>query len=350
MSPQSTLDTALEQLHSYGPDLTDGFFNHAPMVVEALHWIGHSDRAPAWLRAQQPTFTPRPPPARIIDPDDWNSALGDRRRCTDWSAFFESAIRETGWELTLDIWAARLVPGLVTGATHGVIKTGHAVRALAANESQARCRELADALAAWASRYTSLPVSAEPNGGDAGALDALSAVALVPAASRPGEGPITAGYAAVARARGFAGQVARLDVSGDPASLVDDLIVAFAHLFLSAARTPFTAIVFTHAVTASAAVGHLLPYVGAATQRALVFRAFEAGCALKAAFAESPEVSGAKIGEAPLLEPECLDAAAAEHGDDHVIKLTEACTSTWARRSEPVLLRTAARVTELVPR
>lgn len=60
---------------------------------------------------------------------NWREALGDPRRITDWTAHFRRAVISQPWRQVLEIWWPRLLPGLAT-ATHGVIRTGHAVRAL----------------------------------------------------------------------------------------------------------------------------------------------------------------------------------------------------------------------------
>jgi hypothetical protein len=39
------LDDALEMLSHHGPDLTNGNFNHAPMVAEALCALGRPEAA-----------------------------------------------------------------------------------------------------------------------------------------------------------------------------------------------------------------------------------------------------------------------------------------------------------------
>ena len=54
-------------------------------------------------------------------------------------------------------WVARLAPGIMAGATHGILRTAHAVRTLDGGENAPRVHELAEGLGYWAARYQELP-------------------------------------------------------------------------------------------------------------------------------------------------------------------------------------------------
>src|SRR5271163_1297478 len=88
------------------------------------------------------------------------------------------------WAELLDTWAARLAPGLMAAATHGVIRTGHAVRALALEDNTSRRRELADGLAYWAAEYMPLP-AARHKSARAMPSDAIARVQMIPPETRP---------------------------------------------------------------------------------------------------------------------------------------------------------------------
>ena len=64
--------------------------------------------------------------------------------------YFGRAIDDDGWPDVVRTWVPRLMPGLVSALFHGVIRTSHAVRALAATDTRARRAELARALGNWA--------------------------------------------------------------------------------------------------------------------------------------------------------------------------------------------------------
>lgn len=349
-------DRALQDLAAYGPSLHDELFNHAPMVAEALCMLGHGQRLTAWIEHQRPRLAPRPGRTAPIDAEHWQSAVGETHRFEDWCDHFDDAIRREGWQITLTAWARRLAPGFTTAACHGVLRTAHAARALSEGQSDARLFELANGLAAWTAMYRELPGESRPHAQlPSWRLSpprrALALVQPVPDPHRPPEGLITAGYDALAFAPAFPMQVAAVDLSGDTESRIDDVVVAFAELFLRYARSPFTAIVFAHAVTAAAAVRNLSPVTDEQTTRELLFRAWQGGCALRAAFA-GQQVFESSISDALSSQgddPLPLSTAAVAHGDDHVIKLTEACLSTYLRRAEPVLLASARRILELIP-
>jgi len=66
----------------------------------------------------------------------------------------------------LATWWERLLPGIAAGATHGVIRTGHVVRALLAGaDDQPAVDELGHALAFRAARSRPVPAAAGPAGG-----------------------------------------------------------------------------------------------------------------------------------------------------------------------------------------
>src|SRR6266700_7501897 len=177
------LDGALERLATYGPGLANGNFSHAPMVAEALCALGRPEAVMPWIERYQARIVPRGPagepapiPGEPIRPAEWRRALGQRGSFVAWSAFFAEELRDRAWQEVLDRWAGRLAPGVSAAATHGVIRVGHAVRALTVDQSPQRLRELADALASWAISYSELPTSDLTNG----RLTPREAIALVP--------------------------------------------------------------------------------------------------------------------------------------------------------------------------
>ena len=72
-------------------------------------------------------------------------------------------------------WRPRLLPGAVASATHGLIRTGHAVCALREQVTEPRLEELGQALGYWAARWQPLPGDQRVHGTlDVGeALDAV---------------------------------------------------------------------------------------------------------------------------------------------------------------------------------
>ncbi len=155
----TSMDDALEILSAYGPDLSNGLTNHAPMAAEALCALGRPAAVIPWIERYRKGMASRPSARERIARAHWRSALARPQRVADWSAFFEEELHAASWRDVLDRWAGRLAPGICASATHGVIRVGHAVRSLAASESPRRVRELADGLAYWAANYQELPAN-----------------------------------------------------------------------------------------------------------------------------------------------------------------------------------------------
>jgi len=153
----ATIDEALEILHRTGPDLVGGNSNHGPMVTEALFALGRPDAVLPWIEGYKSRFQDCPQTRNPISPEGWHESLGDSSRGTDWVAFFDRELAQAPWQALLQAWVPRLAPGLWAAATHGLIRTGHAVRSLAAGTTPQRLHELAEGLGYWAARYQILP-------------------------------------------------------------------------------------------------------------------------------------------------------------------------------------------------
>lgn len=326
-------DQALGLLQGLGPDLTNGMTSHVPMVAEALAAMGEASAAVTWVGAHRKTVVPRGTLIAPVDADAWRPALG-HRRFADWSALFTREVAEDGWRIVCDRWTGRLAPGFAAAATHGVIRTAHAARALRAAETPIRLAEFADGLALWASTYAELPSVRGPSAGLSPAA-ALAHVPLVPEAMRRNGGAITAALGQLRHAPGFEGVLDLVDADHAPQDIALEAAEAFARVAVSNVQSPLTAIVFTHGVTGVAAALNLLPHVSEATGRTLVGYAWQCGAALYSAYATAAF-------DAELVVPKVVAtdrvARAIAHGDDHVIKLTEACLTLDARRPSPAFV------------
>ncbi len=328
-----SLDDALDILSAYGPDRSDGLTSHAPMAVEALCAMDRPDAVMPWLAAYQHNLLPRPAALQPIAPQHWREALA--HRFGDWRALFGAELAESPWPEVVDRWLARLAPGICASATHGVIRTAHAARSLSECASTQRFRELADGLAYWAANYQELP--ANPHGGaPMRAADAITYVAVVPPDRRRFSGTITSSLEALSEFPEFAPVIGWLDVGGNPADLISDLTDTFTRVYLANAHDVLTAIVFIHGVTSIAALGNLIPLLRETTVRTALRFAWQASCALYAAFGTRPASNAAA--EPPREDADTLIGLAVAHGDEHVIKFTEACLHAHVRRPSPAYL------------
>lgn len=345
------LDDALSDLHAFGCELNNGLTNHAPMVAEALNHLGLNSAIHAWVSVELPRCLLRPKHIEPIRSTEWNNELGNPARFSDWAVFFQNEIGRNGWQSTLANWIPRFSPGFATAAVHGVIRTGHAARGLQARESNPRLLELADALASWACDFQVLAVPARPPNqierANLSPSTALARVPLVPTDLHSLAGSITHALGILSDDQNFAEHFYILDVDDDLEELCLDIGATFARLFYQSAQSALGAIVFTHAITGIAAARQLLTYVPADAGRTLVQHAFHTGCALHAIYSKnaySPPVTEPM----PLEAEECIYDAL-EHGDEHVIKLTDTCVTFSQATGDAFFLEAAEKARRLLP-
>ena len=121
---------------------------------------GHAGSVHRWLDGYMRRLEDFPRGTAPIG-GDWREALGDPRRVADWTAYFRREVTRQPWRRVLGTWWPRLLPGVAAAATHGVIRVGHAVRALLADGDDAvHVTELAHGLAYWAARWQPVPGAA----------------------------------------------------------------------------------------------------------------------------------------------------------------------------------------------
>jgi hypothetical protein len=338
MTDGALLD-ALDRFRGTGPEFGGFLANHGPMASEALVRLGAADRIGGWVDGYLPRLDDAPAAGTGID--DWRARLGDQRRFGDWTAYLRREAATRSWRELLLRWWPRLLPGLAASATHGVIRTAHAVRSLRAagdGPEPLLVDELAQGLAFWAARYQ--PLTGRP--GLAGPLPAVPAVAGLPRLDpdAPGDGPGLIGRMKAVRT--LPGYPAALDGWGppaDPDAALDELIGAAARVLAGREDAP---VAFCHAVTAPAAVRLVLPELPAALRTASVAASWQSVGAIVAGFA-APRAAAEAAAADGGPEPTELSGRAVEHGDEHVIKLTEAALREHARTGDRTLLVAADR-------
>ena len=329
---------ALERLAGTGFEFEGYLSNHGPMASDALIELGARDAVPGWVDRYRRRLDAAPDPGSPIpaDGEEWRGALGDYSRVADWTVFFTRALEEAAWTDVLALWWPRLLPGLVAAATHGVIRTAHAVRAIdrsgAPPEPGADLRgELAHGLAYWAARYHELPGSAALSG-PRSAGEALARLPrLDPEAPAAGPG-ILGKVAGLESLPGFAEGVDEYGAHASADRELGEVTASAARVFVA---NPGPAIPLIHSLTAPAAVKLVLPHLAAEQHRPSLAAAWQASAALIGAFAVQRTIP------APPEEqrsPEELAARAAEHGDEHVIKMTEACIREYRAKPDPYYL------------
>jgi hypothetical protein len=341
-SDAATLDEGLSRIAGTGPEFDGGMSNHAPMGAEALVRLGRADAVEHWLDDYLTRLDEAPAPNDRITDQTWRDALGAMRRVADWELYLRDQMTAEPWRDVLARWWPRLLPGLAAGATHGVIRTSHAARSLAAADTAQRRDELARGLAYWAAGYLALPGIPRT----AGRLDLAAALGGLPVApDRAAPGLITevlkAGLAAQPR---FPAAVSALRPPADAAADLGDLAREFARVFLRYGRE--RPIALLHAVTAPVAARSVLPLLPAEVARPTYDAFWQVGAALYAVYTGAVTPEPLPVSAPP--SPDTVTGQAVATGDAHAIKLTEACLRLHSESPDPVLLQAAARASQLL--
>lgn len=351
--PLDAMSDALEICSGLGFEMVPGFSTHWAMAAEALIQLGHADRVHDWatLYPQKRKHLPMPAPVARIDPGneaDWRSALGHFERASDWRALMQRELAEAPWREVLVRWWQRLLPGLASGLTHGMLRTMHAVRSLGLAEgapSRLQLDELASGLAYWASLYVEQPGSHRLLG-DARFPEIIATVPRLPADMKIGtrEKGLFHHMTAIG---GWGGAISRLATPADLQAGLSDMTLAYAQVNLVHDKT--FPIPLVHCVTAPAAVRVMLAHLPETLHIPSYIAVWEATAAILSNFAPArPEEIGTVIPDGlDALSPDELVARAAEHGDEHAIKFTEACLREYAIRPDA---RYLIAPTRLVPK
>ena len=339
MSTTSRLDEAYEQLHDTGPEFQGWLANHGPMAADALLRLGHGDDLQTWLDNYVSRLEPAPDPRWEITDEQWREPLGDPSRLGDWCALLNQQVHAAPWEQVLARWWPRLLPGAIASATHGLIRTGHAVRALREQVTTPRLEELGQALAYWAARWQPLPHQQPSHG----TLDVHEALDTVPAGELTG---------------GIRTRLAHLDQTPTWPLVLDglrpatdpDQVPAALDALVDAAVTHYgrwahgNPIMLVHAATAPRAIALTLPALPRHVWAASYQTAWSVTAAISAAY--RPPQPAADTADLSITLDE-VAARAVESGDEHAIKFTEVAQES-DRRGNTHALPAAARAVALI--
>ncbi|WP_433284207.1 questin oxidase family protein [Micromonospora sp. CA-244673] len=334
------LDEAYQRLHRTGPEFAGWLSNHGPMAVEALVRHGHGPRVHRWLDDYLRRLDELPRGLRPID--DWRAALGDPKRAGDWLAHFDRELRERPWREVLGDWWPRLLPGIAAGATHGVIRVGHAVRVLRTDgENPQRLAELGQALGYWAARWQPVP-GAGPLIGRSDVPAALEAVPRIPAQT----GGIRNRLGRLTDVPEWPAAVTALRPPADPAGAERTLTELVHRTALDYLRFGHgNPVMLVHAVTAPTAVLRTLPALDPALWAPSVAAAWSATAAVTSVYAPPTPAPTPAVAAG---EPAEVFARAARHGDEHVVKLADAVLEAHAATGDARVLAAAGYAGQLI--
>ncbi|GAA2077668.1 questin oxidase family protein [Actinomadura alba] len=342
------LNEAYQRFARTGPEWgEDQLTNHGPMAAEVLVRRGHAGAVHRWVDAYARRLDELPPATDKITDRTWRDALGDGRRIGDWTAYFTGQMRERPWREVLSTWWPRLLPGIVAGATHGLIRVGHAVRALlAGDESAEAATELAHGLAFWAARARAVPGAADP----AGELDVAAALAALPRIPDQ-RGTVAIRFGQFQSMPGWSGSLAALRAPADP----DDARARLADLVAGATAGYLThghgsPVLLVHTATAPNAVLHTLPALARDLWAPSLSAVWAASAAIISAYAPrepAPREELPVMSPGPDAVPELIERATA-HADEHVIKFADTAADAYEHTGDVDTLAAALRVAELI--
>ncbi len=289
ITTSTTLDEAFERMSAAGFELPNGFINHGPMACEVLAAVGCDEAIEGWAYRFAHTGGTAVEPVAPVD-FEWEAELGNYRRLPEWIGYFERSIGEFGWPTVVEVWVPRLMPSLSVALFHAAIRSGHAVRAIDAVDTEPRKAELARALGYWAARF------------------------------EPGE---AAGA-----------EVQDLAEGGDIRLAVVGVAADGARRYLTHPN-----ILNLHGVTGAMAVEI---FVGHIPEPAAIAGLAQVRAEHRALYART---SPTEAPEAPGLDPVDLISTAEHSGDPHQVKLVEACMRGSRATGDPVFAAAAETVT-----
>lgn len=366
------LDEVYQQMHQTGPEFDGWLSNHGPMAADAILRLGHGSRLGVWLESYAGRLEEPPTPRWGITEADWLEYLGDPSRLGDWTEFFAHRLQEDPWRDVLTLWWPRLLPGSIAASTHGLIRTGHAVRALLEQHTEPRVTELGDALGYWAARWQPLPIGGRPTG------STLDCPAVEWHAFRADDAKVSSSLATpVLGAAGWAERLSSAPIwslNGGARARVHQLDTdprwaAFIHRSHPPAVTPAEVpialeglvdaavslyagwahgnpVMLVHAATAPRAAGLVLPALPRSLWPQTLAWSWRTSATITAMYRPQEATT------APTVQAtDDLAERAVRHGDEHVIKLTEVALES-ARRGVTqagAAIMTAAQTVEAMP-
>jgi hypothetical protein len=343
------LNEAYERFHCTGPEWgEDQLTNHGPMAAEVLVRRGHADTVPTWVGSYIRRLDELPRATDAVTEANWRDALGDGARVSDWTAYFSRRLAAEPWRDVLATWWPRLLPGILAGTTHGVIRTGHVVRALLAGaENEPTREELAHALAFWAARVRSLPPSAAP----AGTLDALTALDGLPRIPDQ-RGNVAHRLGQLAGVPAWQPSVSALRAVSTPEdvrAVLTDLVTAATMRYLRYGHGQ--PVLLVHTATAPNAVLHTLPALPVRLWAPSLSAVWTASAAMFAAYAPAGAAAPEDLPQPPSARDAVTDLIdrAVAHGDEHVIKFTDTAAEVYTRTGRTEALAAAVRIGTLIP-
>jgi hypothetical protein len=347
------LDDAYDRLADYSFLDGPGLAVHAPMAAEALCALGHDAAVSDWVEGYKARYDPLPAPSATeainpADPSSWRAALGNPGRLTDWQHLFTRELTQRLWPEVIGTWAPRLLAGYGGAFTHGLLRTAHAVRALASAPapSSLATDELAKGLALWAGMYTELPGHPRLDG-DRALAEALTRLPRPETTWTPVEAGM---FLRLGDLPDFADAIEALAAPIRLDDAFSDLTLTFARMML--ANLGADAIGLVHTITPVAATRTLTPHLPTVPTTVLYAQLWKVNAAITVGFTSGHDTLATTTtiaSDTPMPTADALIAKATEHRDPHVVKFTEACLNENTLRPDPTYLLAAQHLIDTTP-
>jgi hypothetical protein len=318
----STFEQAIERLAGTAPEFGGGLSNHGPMAVEALHHLGHDEAITAWLDQYMTKLEPATGASGLAP------RLAHLDDVADWTLLFEGELANGQWEAVIGRWVPQLAPGVFAAAAHGVLRTSHATRALREADTPARRAELARGLGYWAAAYQPLPGTVRARGTESVAR----LLETLPTVPRTKAFLLSEGIRDADRVPALAEHLSQLD----PAELEPRRLLAGLAPW---ARAGAQVSVFAHVHVLTGTIS-LLQFEDLLTpvhMHELLEHAWHAVASMIGTWRPPTPIRL----ESPPPERAVLITKALACGDEHGIKLVDACLTAHDRYDLPELLHAA---------
>lgn len=320
------------------------------MAVEAMVRHGHDREVHAWIDWYQDRLDDAPRGLTPVTQETWQEALGDPKRLGDWTSFMLREVQLRPWRDVLVEWWPRLLPGIIAGSTHGVIRVGHSVRALLAEAPDVtegpKIEEFAHALGYWAARWRLLGVATPPR---SGSIDAVAALAEVPGVAEQ-KISITHRLSQLSDTPGWSVAFDSLRTPETPqqaAELLAGLTDAAVHDYLR--RGHANPVMLVHASTAPTAVLRTLPVLPQELWMPSLDAAWLATAAMTAAY-RNTEASADEVAAAVAQTGDAQESfdRAVRHRDEHAVKFADTALDVFERTGSREALAAATRATLMI--
>lgn len=342
---EDNIDVALEILKNTGPEFGQGFSNHGPMAAEAMITMNRPDGVQHWTELYKKRLHDHPKPKDAVNEQNWQEALGKHDRVGDWSVYFRRQLKDDSWQNAIDKWVPILAPGMMAGGTHGIIRTGHAVRSLTRQESQIRLDELAEGLSYWASSFIRLPGVRDVAVGSLRPPVAIDKVPVVPKEELGRYKLIEESMQALELLPAFPKVVDEIDVSGSYSEFLSELTETTAACYLQNATSIGHAIAFIHTVTAPSMLRVLMPFVSSTKHDDVLSYAWQTAMGLYAVYGQEGRFGGCSAQEEK--RDDLIDRAVRTN-DEHAMKFAEACLREHDLNPKPIYLAATSHASRLI--